>query len=71
MDEPTRADLERRLALIKKMVPAGVYEYIVRLVEQGRPLSEADIVYLLEASEHTPLQEIIQRFENNHTVSNG
>jgi transcriptional regulator with XRE-family HTH domain len=71
MEEPSKADLERRLALIKKMVPAGVYEYIVKLVDQGRPLSEADIVYLLEASEHTPLQEIIKRFENNHTIGNG
>jgi transcriptional regulator with XRE-family HTH domain len=71
MEEPSKADLERRLALIKKMVPAGVYEYIVKLVDQGRPLSEADMLYLLEASEHKSLQEIIQRFENNHTIGNG
>lgn len=71
MEEPTQADLERRLALIKKMVPANVYEYIVSLVGQGRALSEADIIYLLDASEHKSLQEIIQRFENNHTINDG
>ncbi len=71
MEEPSQADLERRLALIKRMVPADVYEYIVKLVERGRPLSEADILYLLDASEHKPLSEIIQRFENNHTIDNG
>ncbi len=71
MEEPSQADLDRRLALIKKMVPADVYEYIVQLVERGRPLSEADILYLLDASEHKPLSEIIQRFENNHTINDG
>lgn len=71
MEDPTQGDLDRRLALIKRMVPAHVYEYILRLVEQGRALTEEDILYLLEASEHKPLQEIIEHFENGGALNGG
>lgn len=70
MEEPTKADLERRLALLKKMLPPNVYEYVLRLTESGRPLSEADILYILEASDHEPLQNIIKHFEDDEAFNN-
>lgn len=71
MEEPTQADLDRQLARIKRMVPADVYEYILYLTRAGRPLSNADIEFLLKASDHKSLLEEFKAFQDRGTVSDG
>lgn len=71
MEDPTQADLDRQLARLKRMVPADVYDYIIYLTNAGRPLSDADIEFLLKASEHKSLLEEFQAFQNRGSIGNG
>lgn len=71
MEDPTQADLDRQLARLKRMVPADVYDYIIYLTNAGRPLSDADIEFLLKASDHKSLLEDFKSFQNRGSVGNG
>ena len=71
MEDPTQADLDRQLARIKRMVPADVYDYIIYLTKAGRSLSDADIEFLLKASDHKSLLEDFKAFQNNNSVGDG
>jgi transcriptional regulator with XRE-family HTH domain len=71
MKEPTQADLDRQLARLKRMVPADVYDYIIHLTEAGRPLSDADIEFLIKASDHKSLLEEFKSFQNSGSIGNG
>lgn len=71
MEEPTQADLDRQLARLKRMVPADVYDYIIYLTNAGRPLSDADIEFLLKASDHKSLLEEFKAFQDSGSFGKG
>ncbi len=71
MNEPSQADLDRQLARLKRLLPEDVYEYVVYLTNAGRPLSDADIEFLLKASDHHSLLEEFKTFQDSGSIGNG
>ncbi len=71
MNEPSQADLDRQLARLKRLLPDDVYEYVVYLTNAGRPLSDADIEFLLKASDHHSLLEEFKSFQDSGSIGNG
>lgn len=68
-DQYTSARLEQLLALLEKMIPPQEYERVVELVNAGLPLTEADIVRLVESSGQQPLQRGFDLLNDEGTVS--
>lgn len=71
MEDPTQADLDRQLARLKRLLPEDVYEYVVYLTNAGRPLSDADLEFLVKASDHHSLLEEFKSFQDRGSVGNG